>query len=50
MLKFTHKTLQKNMAFLAKPNPDDNYFYLMRGELTKIGEYMTSLSKTAGKN
>ena len=32
-------------ALLAKPNPDANYFYLMLGELTKIGECMTSLSK-----
>ena len=37
-------------ALLAKPNPDANYFYLMLGELTKIGECMTSPSKIAGKN
>ena len=37
-------------TLLAKPNPDANYFYLMRGELTKIGEYMTSFSKIVGKN
>ena len=37
-------------ALLAKLNPEANYFYLMLGELAKIGEYMTSFSKIAGKN
>ena len=50
LLYFVHYIHGYMKALLAKPNPDANYFYLMRGELTKIGEYMTSCSKITGKN
>ena len=35
----------KRKTLLAKPNLDTNYFWLILGELTKIGECMTSFSK-----
>ena len=41
-ISFVHYIHGYMKALLAKPNPDANYLYLMRGELTKIGEYMTS--------
>ena len=44
------ESMKTPKALLAKPNPDANYFYLMRDELTKIDEYMTSFSKIARKN
>ena len=44
------ESMKTPKALLAKPNPDANYFYLMRDELIKIDEYMTSFSKIARKN